>query len=186
MILMPSQISNRTIALMACMLLVCFASCTNTQSADIISLKQIKPDKACGPRCLWAVMQITGAGEPDCDIECIYKIVGKEPFSVTNLKDLKDTAEELGFSANGYKLTLSELEKISGYAILPVGSAAGIAKDPLHFILVKEVAKDYVTTINARTLKAQTIAVSELQQSWKGYALVISAGKGMEPLGKDH
>ncbi len=168
------------------MLFMCFVSCTRTQSANIISFKQIKPDKACGPRCLSALMQITGAGKPDCDIKCIYKLIGKEPFGVMSLKDVKDAAQKLGFSANGYKLTVSELREINGYAILPVGTAAGTLEDPLHFILVKEVAKDYVTIINARMLKAQTIAVSELQQSWKGHALVISAGKGMEPLGKDH
>jgi ABC-type bacteriocin/lantibiotic exporter with double-glycine peptidase domain len=131
-------------------------------------------------------MQITGAGRPDCDIKCIYELIGKEPFGETTLKDLKDAAQKLGFSANGYKLTLTDLEKITGYAILPVGGAAGTADDPQHFILVKQVVKDDVTIINTRTLKAQTIAVSELQESWKGYALVISAGEGIEPLVIEH
>jgi ABC-type bacteriocin/lantibiotic exporter with double-glycine peptidase domain len=168
--------SSRAIALMALMLLICFASCTNTQSANIVSLKQIRPDRSCGPRCLTALMQITGAGRPDCDIKCIYELIGKEPFGDTTLtlKDLKDAAQKLGFSANGYKLTVDDLKKITGYAILPVGNAAGTADDPQHFILVKQVVKNDVTIINTRTLKAQTIAVSDLQNAWKGYALVIS------------
>ena len=131
-------------------------------------------------------MRITGVGKPPCDVECIYRLIGKTPFSVTTLKDLKDAAQELGFSANGYKLSVSDLEKMTDYGILPVGSAAGTANDPLHFILVKQVAKGHLTIINTRTLKAQTIEVSKFQESWQGYALVISAGRGMEPLAKDH
>lgn len=174
MIPILARISNTAITLMALILLISFVSCKNTRSANLISLKHINPDRACGPRCLSAFMRITGVGKPPCDVECIYHLIGKTPFSVTNLKDLKDAAGELGFSANGYKLSFSELDKLTDYAILPVGSAAGTANDPLHFILVKQVAKDSVTIVNTRTLRAQTIAVSELQESWKGYALVIS------------
>jgi len=183
--LIRAQTSSIVGALMGCMLSICLPSCTNTQPANIVSLKQIRPDRACGPRCLLALMKITGAARPDCDIKCIYKLIGKEPFTVTSLKDLKDAAQELGFSAIGYKLTVSDLEKMSGYAILPVGNATGIANDPLHFILVKQVAKDYVIIINPQTLKAQAITVSELQESWNGYALVISADKGRKKAGEN-
>jgi ABC-type bacteriocin/lantibiotic exporter with double-glycine peptidase domain len=174
MTLTLSPTSGRAITLMVLMLSICFASCTNTQSANIVSLKQIGPDMSCGPECLVAFMRLTGEGNPECAIKCIYELIGKEPFSDTTLKDLKDAAQKLGFSANGYKLTVTDLEKITGYAILPVGNAAGTADDPQHFILVKQVVKDDVTIINTRTLKAQTIAVSDLQNAWKGYALVIS------------
>jgi len=56
-------------------------------------------------------MKITGASSSDCNIKRIYKLIGKQPFTVTNLKDLKDAAQELGLSATGYKLTVSELKK---------------------------------------------------------------------------
>jgi ABC-type bacteriocin/lantibiotic exporter with double-glycine peptidase domain len=129
-------------------------------------------------------MQITGAGDPSCDVNCIYKLIDKQPYSATSLKDLKNAALKLGFSATGYKLEIGDLEKMPDYAILPVGSASGTPQDPMHFILVKQTAKDYVTIINSQTLKPQTIRVSDLQESWKGYALVISLGKN-RPLSKE-
>jgi ABC-type bacteriocin/lantibiotic exporter with double-glycine peptidase domain len=180
--LMPHRTATKPAVLMVLTLLICcFASCENNQSAKVVSSEQIKGDLSCGPECLVAFMKLTGAGRPDCDIECIYKLIGKEPFSDTTLKDLKDAAQKLGLSANGYKLAVDELTKINGYAILPVGSAAGTADDPLHFILVKQVVKDDVTIINTRTLQTQTVEVSDLQNAWKGYALVISQGNGLNP-----
>ncbi len=182
--MMQSQISNVAITSIGCILLMCFASCLNTQSADVVSFKQINSDEACGPRCLWALMQITSEGRPDYNIEHIYSLIGKQPYTVTNLKDLKDAAQQLGFLATGYKLAVSDLEKVTDYAILPVGGATGTPNDSLHFILARKVAKDYAMIINTRTLKPQTIPVFELEQSWKGYALVIAAGNGMKPLRK--
>jgi ABC-type bacteriocin/lantibiotic exporter with double-glycine peptidase domain len=158
-------------------LLPFFASCASSQSAKNISLEQIRFDKACGPRCLWALMQITGEGNTDCNINCIYELIGKEPLSVTSLKDIKDAAQKLGFSAIGYKLEIKDLEKMHGYAILPIGNAAGTPKDPLHFILVKQVTKDYIIIINSRTLEMQTIRNSKLIESWDGYALIVSIDK---------
>ncbi len=43
-------------------LLIFFSSYTLAQSENVISLKQIRFDKACGPRCLWALMQIALEG----------------------------------------------------------------------------------------------------------------------------
>lgn len=183
--MLRSQISNNAATLMAWMLLICFASCVRAESEKVISFEQIKPDKACGPRCLWAFMQVTGAGRPDCGLKCIYELIGRKPFSATSLKDLKDAAQELGFSANGYKLTVRDLEKMAGYAILPVGHITTTGSNILHFILVKQVAEGYVIVVDTETLKAQAITVSELQKSWNGYALVISAGKGTRPLRKN-
>jgi predicted double-glycine peptidase len=130
-------------------------------------------------------MQITQAGQPGCGIKCIYELIGKEPFTATNLKDLKDAAEKLGFSAEGYKLTLRQLTKTKGYAILPVGTATGTVDDPLHFILVKRIVKNYAITVNTRNLSSQAMPISDLQDCWNGYALVITAGKGMNPLRKE-
>ena len=155
------------------------------QSVNVTSLRELTPDKACGPRCLWALMQLTKAGQPDCEIKCIYELIGKEPFSVTNLKDLKDAAEKLGFSAKGYKLTLGQLARIGGYAIVPVGDAPGTFGDPLHFILVKRTIKDYAIIVNTKTLASQALPLRDLRDYWNGYALIITAGKGMEPLRKE-
>ena len=183
--MLESQLSKKILAATACILLMFSVSYVYAQSERVISLQEIRPDKACGPRCLWALMQITKAGQPDCGIKCIYELISKEPFAATNLRDLKDAAEQLGFSANGYKLTISKLAKTKGYAILPVGSASGTDEDPLHFILVKRIIKDYVIVINTKTLLSQALPVSDLNEYWNGYALVIKAGKGMEPLQKE-
>ncbi len=155
------------------------------QYENIITLGEMKPDKACGPRCLWALMQITEAGQPDCGIKYIYEIIDKEPFSVTSLKDLKDAAEHLGFSAKGYKLTFNKLAKIDGYAILPVGNSAGTQEDPLHFVLMKRVIDDYVIIVDTKTTLSKALPMFEFIEYWDGNALVITAGKGMEPLLKE-
>ena len=183
--MLESKISNRACGVIISVFLVCFPSYTLAQSVNVISLQEIRPDRACGPRCLWALMQITKVGQSDCGIKCIYELIGKEPFSATNLKDLKDAAEQLGFSANGYKLTVSKLAKTKGYAILPVGSVCGTAENPLHFILVKQITKDYVIFVNTSTLASQALPVSDLNEYWNGYALIITAGQGMEPLRKE-
>jgi len=168
----------KTLLFTTCFTLTIFiTSCTHPKSADIVSLNQIKLDKACGPRCLWAFMQITGKGESDCDINCIYGIIGKKPYSITSLKDLKNAAEKLGFSATGYQLEIGDLEEMHSYAILPIGNASGTQEDPLHFLLVKQVKSNYLIIINNQSLKPETLNVSELQKVWKGYALVISTGE---------
>lgn len=87
-----TQILKTTCTLTALVVLIFFSSYTLAQSENVISLEQIRPDKACGPRCLWALMQITKAGTPACGIKCIYEISNKEPFSATSLKDLKNAA----------------------------------------------------------------------------------------------
>lgn len=125
--MLRSQISKKASVLTVWTLLIFFASYTLGQSENVISVEQIRADRACGPRCLWALIQITRAGKPDCGVKCIYQLIDKEPLSPTNLKDLKDAAEQLGFSAKGYKLKVVELAKVDGYAILPVGSATGTA-----------------------------------------------------------
>jgi ABC-type bacteriocin/lantibiotic exporter with double-glycine peptidase domain len=129
-------------------------------------------------------MQITGAGNPGCDVNCIYELIGKKQFSVTSLTDLKDAAQKLGLSATGYKLGISDLDEMSGYAILPIGRASGTSNDPLHFILVRQISNGYVTIINSRTLESQNMKISTLQESWKGYALLISANNEMKFLHK--
>lgn len=178
------QVAIKSLILMACILFVYPNSFLLAQSENIVSLQEISPDKACGPRCLWALMQITKAGEPDCGIKCIYELINKGPFSVTNLKELKDAAEQLGFSAEGYKLKINRLAKIEDYAILPIGKTTGTPEDPFHFILVKRVIDDYVIVVNTKTLALQAVPVDDLQEYWNGYALVITAGRGMEPLSK--
>ncbi|MHC4648620.1 MAG: cysteine peptidase family C39 domain-containing protein, partial [Planctomycetota bacterium] len=105
---------------------------------------RMRPDSECGPRCLSAFMRITGEKNADCDIHCIYGLIGKKPGTVTNLKDLKDAAGRLGLSAEGYNCGRARLKKLNSYSILPIGLAEGTSMSPLHFILVKPAQGDYI------------------------------------------
>jgi len=154
------------------------------QTNEIFTLRELQSDNACGPRALWALMQITRSGQPKCDIGCIYELAGKEPLKPTSMKDLRDIAQKLGFSASGHRLTVADLGELDGYAILPVGTKPGTRENPLHFILVKNIIKDLVIFVNANTLQFQALDISELKRFWNGYALVISAGQDMPPLPK--
>ncbi len=115
--LQHQTLKKATFLLIFYMSLICYVSHALAQSNNNILAKQIKPDNACGPRCLWALMQVAEVGRTECDIKCIYEIIGKEPFDATNLQDIKDAAEQLGFSAKGYKLTVDSLEGVDGYFI---------------------------------------------------------------------
>lgn len=154
--------------------LLCPCMASNT---DYKQLAYLKPDKACGPRCITALMRILKKGDTDWTIERIYQLIGKNPLAVTTLKDLKVAAEKLGFSAVGYKLKLNELKNINTYSILPLGYREGTAKEPLHFILLKEAKGDFATIVNTENLKLEDVLLSDLQKMWKGYALVISPNK---------
>ena len=168
------QILKKVMVLSVCVLSIYFVRDTYSQSENITSLKQINPDKACGPRCLSAFMKITGIGKPECDIKCIYEMIGKEPFKAANLKELKDAAGQLGFAAIGYKISVKELKKLNNYAILPIGTMRGTFDNPLHFILFKEVRDDYAIIIDTKTLESEALPLSELQTVWNGIAIVIS------------
>ncbi|HUT29137.1 MAG TPA: cysteine peptidase family C39 domain-containing protein [Sedimentisphaerales bacterium] len=91
------------------------------------------------------------------------------------MKDLKVAAEKLGLAARGYKLTVEQLQTINVWAILPIGRTAGTEKDPLHFILVKETTDRFATIVNSRNLQAIDIPLSQLENIWTGYALLVSA-----------
>lgn len=118
-------VSSTPVALLRWILLLCLVSCTATKSTNDISSNRFKASQACGPRCLSAFMRLTGVGKPACDVECIYHLIGKTPFRVTTLKDLKDAAQKLGFSAVGYRLTPTQLQNLNEYAILAVGLTRG-------------------------------------------------------------
>jgi len=158
--------------------IIMLLSVTPASSQNIASLDQMRPDKACGPMCLAAIIKTTGVGQQDCGLKCIYELIGKPPFTYTSLKDLQSAAGKLGFQAQGYKLDLKELRKLKGYAILPVGLKRGTAQNPLHFILVKRVIDDYVIIINTRTLETNAIPADDFEEFWNGYALHILSYNG--------
>ena len=178
------RVDRRDTLLATSAILVCLTLCAHAQAQNIVSLKSVNSDQACGPKCLIALMKVTGTEQADCGIRCIYELIDKEPFKPTSLGDIKNAAQKLGFSAIGYRLTIRDLRRINDYMILPMGSATGTADDPLHFILAKQVTKDYVIIINTKTVESQAIGISDFRESWVGYALVISAGKGRKPLRK--
>jgi len=161
---------------LTCILLTCLPVCAHAQSENIISLKQLRSDNACGPRCIYALMQVTRAGKPDCNVKCIYELLGKQPFSATSLSDLKFIAERLGFSATGYRMTAAELKNTSDYVILRLRGTTP-HRDRPHFVLVERTVEDYAIIVNTTTLGRTAIMLAELGKYWDGRALVISAGK---------
>lgn len=150
----------------------------------VVPLQGMAPDRACGPRCLLALIKITGVGRQDCTLKSIYEIIGKEPPSVTSLKDLLYAAEQLGFRAQGYRLGLGALRKKQGYAIVPLALNSKEQGSFLHFVLVKEIGPDYVKFISSTTLETKAVPTGEFGKVWNGYALVISSPDPKTPLPK--
>ncbi|NQT00834.1 MAG: hypothetical protein HQ580_02305 [Planctomycetes bacterium] len=111
-------------------------------------LAQSWQDNACGPRCLWALMQLTNVGKADCDVEYIYGLIGRPSSSPVNLKDLKDAAKKLGFEVHGQSLSIAKLKEMDGYAILPIGNSDGTKDRPLHFVLVAGVTAELALVVD--------------------------------------
>lgn len=155
-------------------IVVLAATSLSVNAAEIMTFEKIKPDKSCGPRCLNALLQIRDGAKNDCGIKCIYEIIGKEPFSLVNMKELRDAALELGFTAKAYKLNLGQLKKLKGYCILPIGKDIGTKENPLHFILVERIQNDYIIFLDNESLETKALSVAEFADLWNGYALVIT------------
>ena len=149
---------------------ICIASESQVSSPGIAIL-QVR-DNACGPRCLWAVTQLTGVGKGD--VNDIYRIIGRPVSSAVNLMDLKNAAVKIGFAAEGRRLKPSDLVSLRGYAILPTGKAAGTEQEPLHFVLVAGATKEEVVLVDTHSLVARSIPMAELNKVWAGPALVMS------------
>jgi predicted double-glycine peptidase len=150
----------------------------------VIPLQEFTPDRACGPRCLLALIKTTGVGRQDSTLKSIYGIIGKKPLAVTSLKDLWYAARQLGFRAQGYRLRLDVLRRKEGYAIVPLALTTREQKPFLHFVLVKQIGPDYVTIVDVRTMETRAIPSAEFEKVWNGYALVISSADSRTPLPK--
>lgn len=132
-------------------------------------------DKACGPRCLWAVMQLTGVGQTDLDVPGIYSLMGRPAYSPVTMKDLRDAARKLGFDAQGRSWVVSDLAQMEGYAILPIRRPLAPPEDPCHFILVAGALRDQAMIVDTGSLEIQPMPMDEFQGIWAGPALVICA-----------
>jgi predicted double-glycine peptidase len=152
----------------------------------VVKLQGVRPDRACGPRCLLALIKTTGVGKQDCDLKVIYDIIGKPPLTITSLKDLLVAAEQLGFRVQAYRMSLGELEKQEGYAIVPVAVRLNEQAQFLHFILIKEFAQEYVHIIDPLSLETKALPVEDFAKVWNGYALIVSSRDPGTPLPKPH
>jgi predicted double-glycine peptidase len=141
---------------------------TRLRSVSILQAQ----DNACGPKCLWALTQLTGVG--NADVNDIYRIIGRPVTSAVNLKDLKDAAVKLGFAAEGCKLKPSDLTGLRGYAILPVGKTTGTEQEPLHFVLIAGAKGEEIAVIDTTALALEVVPMAALTKIWAGPALVIS------------
>jgi len=175
----PFSYFQRILILIAIIVFSWSVSGFSAEPEDSISIANLRPDNACGPRCLWALMRDSHRGMVDCDINYIYRTLNIEPMRATSMADLKRAAEIFGFIAEGRKLRIQDLPGIRGYMILPLGRTKGTPENPLHFVLVKKVTDHSAIIVNTRTLNPQSLSIAELQTQWNGYALVITPGKGM-------
>lgn len=130
-------------------------------------------DMACGPRCLWALMQLTGVGKAESEIDDIYEVIERPVLTPVNLKDLRDAALKLGFKASGQKLSISKLKAMKGYVILPIGKTAATKDNPQHFVLIAGALEDHLFVVDSRSLAVRAIPLEKLKEVWGGIALVI-------------
>lgn len=169
-------------------MLVCVATSAYPAQdvAKVVTIAQINLDKACGPRCISALMKLTQSGKPDATLEEIYALIGKKYQTATNMLELKRVLEKFGFHARGFKLEFDDLAhvNINDYMILPVGKATGTAEVSLHFILGVGVTKTHILVADTRLLRIYAITLEELANNWNGHVLIISAGKEMKFLPK--
>ena len=132
--------------------------------------KHFQADNSCGPRCIEAILRLSG--NYSTGIADIYNIIGKDPFQVTTLKDLKNAATQLGYTVDGYKSEIKELRKFDGYLILhiilPDSNSNGY-----HFILAQNATEDHIQVIDTETLDNSLWSLEKLNELWTEYVLVI-------------
>jgi hypothetical protein len=134
------------------------------------------PDNSCGPRCIQAILRLDGKAA--IGLEEIYNLTGRDPFQPTSLKDLKDVATKMGYTAEGFKPAIKDLSKVRGYLILPI-RLPGSPRDGLaHFVLARHVAENYITVVDTKTLQEQVVSLDKLSELWMGYVLVVKKAKG--------
>lgn len=151
---------------------------------ETLPFARVQPDQDCGPKCIHSLISITGKSEIDLDVEDIYKMIGKDPSMPTTLYDLKMVLDRIGYSVEGRKLTLDKLTNDGAYAIIPVGDKQGTKDDPMHFILVTHVKKEYAIVINPNTLGYEIVPRGALAKSWDGRSLLITKYHG-QPINKE-
>ena len=141
--------------MVAKLIILCMLCMGNVETHNShIESKHFRADHSCGPRCLSALIRMTGKDSPKYrSIEDIYNLIGKKVNTPTTLYDLKVAATELGFTTKGYKCTVEHLTRINGYAIIPVRQSAEISTSSFHFILLKEIRGDTAMIIDPGTLQ---------------------------------
>lgn len=140
-------------------------------------------DKSCGPRCLAALVKLTGGQKLYQDIDPIYKLIGKPSGSPTSMLEIQKAARLLGFNVNCYKLSIDELKQSNNCAIVPVGITEGTSIAPLHFVLLKEIKDDTVICVDSYRLTELKLSIVEFKKVWSGYAIVLP-GVDLKTVGK--
>ena len=140
-------------------------------------------DKACGPRCLVALLAATSGTDKDrTDVAAVYRLIGRKLNEPVSLLDLKLAAQKLGFVAEGHRWTMADLATMEGYAIVAVGNAAGTQQEPLHFFLVTGVVDDGIVTIDDKSLERLVVSKKDFELQWPGYALSITSTDKNRPI----
>lgn len=148
--------------------------CTSNISKLALSIHENPLDSSCGPRSLSAYSKLTDETGNPYKISDIYSVLDKEAGEPVSMLELKNTAQQLGFEAEGYHLDARNLEGIESYAIIPTGyDRKGSRKDPLHFDLVR-FSKGKVFSVDYHTLEETPLKISSLKRIWRGHALLLA------------
>jgi len=149
------------------------AGCTSNISKSALQTHENSLDSSCGPMSLSAYSKLTDKTGDHYKISDIYSVLDKEADEPISMLELKNTAQQLGFTVEGCLLDADNLGDIGGYGIIPIGQGRkGSNADPLHFVLVR-FSKGKVCFIDYKTLEERPFEGSELKKIWKGHALLI-------------
>ena len=90
--------------MVAKLIILCMLCIANAETHNRpIESKHFRADHSCGPRCLFALIRMTGKeNSKHTSVEDIYNLIGKKVNTPTTLYDLKVAATELGFTAKGF------------------------------------------------------------------------------------
>jgi hypothetical protein len=167
------SVSSRAevVLLILSVLAFCLPQGSNAESAE--TPERPAATNSCGPECLHALLRMVKGSHRECSVDEIYRLIGKTPDSPTTMRDIKNAGRRLGFHVEAFKLTVADLSNANQYAILPVGTQAGTADDPLHFVLVKQIVGKDAMLIDAKTLATYRLPLDDLRSTWNGYALLF-------------
>lgn len=144
----------------------------NTTTEGRIKSKPAKPwrrfpfilqqsEMDCGPTCLSMICKYYGAAVPINHIKSNMQL----SRSGTSLQDLMESAQSLGFEAEGIRVTLANL---SGIQLPAIAHWKGN-----HYIVVYQVTKEFVYVADP-AIGIEKLTLEQFAEHWKGMLLTLT------------